>query len=70
MNAFVLAGLVKRRAEIAGDIEKAHESLRRIIVDLENLDATIQQFDPRYESTNGGARRNPFRQLHFQGWRR
>jgi hypothetical protein len=23
MNAFVLAGLVKRRAEIAGDIEKA-----------------------------------------------
>ena len=49
MNAFVLSGLVKRRAELAGDIEAAHESLRRMVLDLENLDATIVQFDPDFK---------------------
>jgi hypothetical protein len=49
MNAFVLSGLVKRRAELAGDIEKAHESLRLMVQDLENLDATILQFDPCFK---------------------
>lgn len=48
MNAFVLSGLVKRRAQLAGDIEKAHESLRRMVIDLENLDATILQFEPNF----------------------
>lgn len=48
MNSFVIAGLVKRRAELAGDIEKGHEALRKLILDLENLDATILQFDPNY----------------------
>jgi hypothetical protein len=32
ISAFVLSGLVKRRAELAGDIEKAHESLRRMVL--------------------------------------
>jgi hypothetical protein len=48
MNAFVVSGLVKRRAELAGDIEKAHESLRRMVLDLENLEATILQFEPDF----------------------
>jgi hypothetical protein len=46
MNAFVISGLIKRRAQLAGDIEKAHESLRQMVLDLENLDATILQFEP------------------------
>jgi hypothetical protein len=29
MNGFVLNGLVKRRAEIAGDVENAHEACER-----------------------------------------
>lgn len=49
MDALVIAGLVKRRAQLAGDIEKAHESLRLMICDLEHLDATIQQFDPSFQ---------------------
>jgi hypothetical protein len=49
MNAFVVSGLVKRRAELAGDIEKAHEALRRMVLDLENLDATILQFEPDFK---------------------
>ena len=27
MNSFIIKGLVKRRAELAGDIEKTHETL-------------------------------------------
>ena len=45
MNAFVVSDLIKRRAQPAGDIEKIHKSLRRMIIDLENLDATILQFE-------------------------
>lgn len=48
MNEFVLAGLVKRRAQLAGDIEAAHASLRKMVTDLESLDTTILQFDPSY----------------------
>jgi len=48
MNAFVVSGLIKRRAELAGDIEKAHEALRKMVLDLENLDATILQFEPDF----------------------
>jgi hypothetical protein len=48
MSAFVVSGLVKRRAQLAGDIEKAHESLRQMVLDLENLDATILQFEPDF----------------------
>lgn len=44
----VLAGLIKRRAQLAGDIEAAHNALRGMVQDLENLDATILQFDPSY----------------------
>jgi len=49
MNAFVVSGLIKRRAQLAGDIEKAHEALRRMVLDLENLDATILQFEPDFK---------------------
>jgi hypothetical protein len=48
MNAFVVSGLVKRPAELAGDIEKTHEALRKMVLDLENLDATILQFEPDF----------------------
>ena len=48
MNAFVASGLIKRRVELAGDIEKANEALRCMVQDLENLDATILQFEPDF----------------------
>ena len=48
MNAFVGSGLIKRRVELAGDIEKANEALRCMVQDLENLDATILQFEPDF----------------------
>jgi hypothetical protein len=48
MTDYVLAGLVRRRAELTGRIEAAHAELRRMLADLEALDATILQFDPSY----------------------
>jgi hypothetical protein len=48
MNEHVLIGLVKRRAQLAGDIELTHEALRKMVLDLESLDATIVQFDPDF----------------------
>jgi hypothetical protein len=48
VNELVLNGLVKRRAELAGDIENTHAALRKMVLDLESLDATIVQFDPDF----------------------
>lgn len=44
----VIYALVKRRANLAGEIEQTHERLRTLVMDLENLDATILQFKPDY----------------------
>ena len=48
MTDYVLTGLVKRRAEVAGEIEATHEKLRGTLANLESLDLTIQQFYPDY----------------------
>jgi hypothetical protein len=37
MSEHVLSGLVKRRAQLAGDIELTHEALRKMVLDLESL---------------------------------
>src|SRR5690242_5191333 len=44
----VVSALVRKRAELAGAIERAHEELRQMILALENLDATLVMFDPGY----------------------
>lgn len=49
MTDYVLTGLVKRRAELTGEIERSHAALRKMVDDLENLDATIRQFAPDFQ---------------------
>ncbi len=49
MTDYVLTGLVKRRAELTGKIERAHADLRKMVDDLENLDQTIRQFSPDFQ---------------------
>ena len=41
--------MARRRAVLAGDIERLHLEHRAKIIDLENLDYTIQIFDPDYQ---------------------
>lgn len=49
MTDMVVAGLVKRRATLAHDIEETHDRLRQMVIDLENLDSTLVQFAPELE---------------------
>jgi hypothetical protein len=49
MTDYVLTGLVKRRAELAGEIEETHNQSRKMIEDLEKLDSVILQFEPSHE---------------------
>lgn len=44
----VITALVRKRAELAGDIENGQAAVMRMIRELEGLDATIRLFDPDY----------------------
>ena len=57
MADYVVAGLVKRRAELAGEAEAIRARLARIAADLGYLDATIRLFDPESEISGIRARR-------------
>lgn len=41
-----LSGLIRKRAEIAGRVEHMQDQLRQLVIDLDNVDATIRLFDP------------------------
>ncbi len=45
----VVTALVRKRAELAGDIEATHKRLGEMIEALEKLDATLLLFDPDYQ---------------------
>jgi hypothetical protein len=45
----IVAGLVKRRAELSGEAETLRARLAAIGADLEHLDAVIRQFDPEHD---------------------
>lgn len=49
MSEMVITGLMRRRALLTHEIEQTHERLRQMVIDLESLDATLLQFDPKLE---------------------
>ena len=49
MNEFVLPGLVKRRAMLAGQLEAANAEAARLHTDLAAVDAVIRQINPTYK---------------------
>lgn len=42
MTNYMVEGLAKKRAEIAGEIERTHDALRKLAIDLEHVDATLR----------------------------
>lgn len=56
MTDYALAGLVRRRADLSGEIERTHTNLKRMVADLEVLDAVILQFDPTFDVESVKAR--------------
>lgn len=60
-DSIVVSGLIKKRAELASEIEATHARLHQMVADLENLDTTLVMFYPTYqlESTRPKAFRPP-----------
>ena len=48
----VMPALVKRRAELMAELEKAQGHVQQLHADLASLDAVIRQFDPDYPVGN------------------
>ncbi len=46
MNEFVISGLMKRRAELAGRVEEAQTQLRQLLNDIDSIDTTLRIFQP------------------------
>ena len=42
----VVSALLQKRATLAGQIEHTQTTLRQLIIDLDNLDATLRLFEP------------------------
>lgn len=48
-NAYIITGLIKKRAEIAGQLEDTQMRVRQLVIDVDAVDAVIRQFDPAIE---------------------
>lgn len=66
-NEHVLGGLVRKRAEIAGRIEHTQAELRKLVTDLDAIDAAIRIFDPEADTGAIKNRRYPARHAAFRG---
>ena len=49
MVDYVVSGLVKRRAEVAGEVDALKPRIARIATDIGHLDATIRLFGPNHD---------------------
>lgn len=63
----LLNGLVAKRAQIAGQIEANQEELRKLINDLDAVEATIRVFDPNVDLNEVYPRPVPPRHAAFKG---
>lgn len=46
MTNYMVEGLAKKRAEVAGEIERTHELLGKLVKDLAHIDATLRIVAP------------------------
>lgn len=66
-NEHVLAGLIRKRAEIAGQIEATQLHLRQLVIDIDNVDATIRLFKPDIDLEEIRPKPLPPRHTAFKG---
>ena len=66
-GSFALSGLIAKRADIAGQIDAARLSLRRLIVNLDHVDAAIRLFDPDFDIASIRHRSYPVAQIARRG---
>ena len=63
----VVTGLIHKRSELAGQIEHHQTVLRQLIIDLDNLDATLRLFVPDIELAEIKPKPFPPRHAAFKG---
>jgi hypothetical protein len=63
----VLSALIAKRSELAGKIEFVQTELRQLIIDIDNLDATIRLFDPQIDLVAIKPKPLPARNTAFRG---
>ncbi len=66
-NGNVVSGLIRKRAEIAGQIEHTQTVLRQLVIDLDNLDATLRLFQPDIDLEAVSPKPFPPRHHAFRG---
>jgi hypothetical protein len=66
-KSHVVSGLIAKRAELAGRIEATQSELRRLVIDLDSLDATIRLFAPDIDLDEIRPKPLPARNHAFRG---
>lgn len=66
-NEHVISGLIRKRAELAGQIEDAQTKLRQLVIDLDALDATLRLFQPDIDLAEIRPKPIPPRHHAFRG---
>ena len=66
-NEHVLAGLIRKRAEVAGELEEAQSRVRRLMVDIDAVDATIRMFSATVDLAEIKPKALPRRHAAYHG---
>lgn len=66
-NSHVLGGLLRKRTEIAGQIEHTHAQLNGLIADLDYIDNAIRIIDPNCDVSLSKSKPYPPRMGSFRG---
>ena len=63
----VLSGLIRKRADLAGEIERTQQTLRKLVIDLDAIDSAIRIFDPNADIGNIKPHHYPHKHAAFRG---
>ncbi len=66
-NEHVLSGLIRKRQEVAAELDAAQSRVRRLVLEIDAVDATIRLFDPSSEIGLVRVRPAPRRHMAFRG---
>ena len=66
-NEHVISGLMRKRADIAGDIERTQHALRKLVIELDAIDQAIRIFDPEADIGSIKPHHYPHKHAAFRG---